>query len=75
MEPISYATNSFSWSALIQLTFLVSLLIYAIYSIILYYHWNQYSIDKKLTVTTYVAYFGVTLPIIVTLGILALFIS
>lgn len=47
-------------------------LIYLTYTIILCYHWQSYSVDTKVTTTTLVSYFGLTLPLMITLSIVTL---
>ncbi len=41
--------------------------IYIIFTAIMYYHWNAYSIDKNVTRTTLVLYFLITVPLFVIL--------
>jgi len=43
--------------------------IYIIFTAILYYHWQEYSIDKGVTKTTFILYLATTLPIFILLGI------
>ncbi len=52
------------WHSVIYLTFLLSLIGYAIYSVILFYHLQNYSLDAKVSLLTYIFYFSITLPLI-----------
>ena len=49
--------------------------LYTVFTIILYYHWQQYSIDDKVSRLTYIVYLVTTLPLIGLLGILTFFIN
>lgn len=68
MEPITAITLPLS--DLAQVSFLVTLLIVIIFSIILYYHWEQYAISKQVKNITYIAYSVITIPLISLMGIL-----
>jgi len=45
---------------------------YIIFTTIMYYHWKEYSVDARVTSITLMTYFVVTVPLIATLGIIAL---
>lgn len=45
--------------------------IYAIFTAILYYHWNEYASYKKVTTYTLGLYFTTTLPLLIIMTILA----
>ncbi len=45
--------------------------IYAVFSFVLYYHWNEYALDATVTKNTLVAYFAITLPLLLALGLIA----
>jgi hypothetical protein len=49
---------------LVTLVFYLVIAFYAIFTGILYYHWNAYSSDKKVSFITYVVYLVITLPLI-----------
>lgn len=51
----------------VRLAFLLALGIYAIFSAILYYHWNSYSTDNTVTKITYVTYLITTTPLLMTM--------
>ncbi|MEN9920512.1 MAG: hypothetical protein RL538_405 [Candidatus Parcubacteria bacterium] len=52
---------------IVTLLFYLILGFYAIFTGILYYHWNAYSSDKKVTFATYVAYLAITIPLIMVM--------
>ncbi len=54
--------------------FLVSVIIYVIFTIIFYYHWQNYSVDKTATIQTYFAYFMITVPLLALMGLSVLII-
>lgn len=54
-----------------QLGFFVMLGIYAIFTAILYYHWNTYADNRVVTRLTFVLYFLFTLPFMGVIGIIA----
>lgn len=45
--------------------------IYLIFTAILYYHWQQYSTNKKVTWVTFMLYLGTTVPLMFIMSILA----
>lgn len=57
--------------SIVQITFLFTLLVIIIFSIILYYHWEQYAMNKKVKNLTYIIYIIITLPLLSLMGILA----
>ncbi len=54
------------------LAFYLVCLIYISLTIVLYYHWSQYSVDLKVTTITFVLYSCTTVPLILALGGIAL---
>lgn len=70
MDP--FATAGFSLQSIVQLVFLILLGVYLLFTIILYYHWREYSIDKKVTSYTLITYFTTTVPLLLIMGILLL---
>ena len=44
---------------------------FCIFSAILYYHWQEYSSDVKMTSRTLLLYFGTSIPLLILMGILA----
>ena len=59
---------------LVTLGFLLTLGLYAVFSFIMYYHWNEYSVEPKMTSLTLILYFISTLPLLLILGIMTLII-
>lgn len=58
----------------LTLVFYLTVAAYTIFTFIMYYHWNEYSLDGTITKITLVFYFLSTLPLIICLGILTFFI-
>lgn len=54
---------------LATLAFYLFAIIYIIFTTIFYYHWQSYSTSKSATITTYIAYFGITLPLLGIMGL------
>ncbi len=50
-----------------QLLLYVTLLIYVVFTGVLFYHWYAYSSDSKVSTATYAGYLIVTVPMILTL--------
>jgi hypothetical protein len=44
--------------------------VYVIFTAILYYHWQTYATDAKVTTLTLVLYFASTLPLLLVMGIM-----
>jgi hypothetical protein len=63
-----------SLHTIIALGFYFAAFIYIIFTAIMYYHWNEYSIDTGVTRITLILYFVMTVPLMLTLGVLALII-
>ena len=63
-----------SLHTIIALGFYFAAFIYIIFTAIIYYHWDQYSIDAAVTRITLIIYFAITVPLMLTLGVLALII-
>ena len=64
--------ESFSvpFDVLTQGFFLFVLGVYAIYTAILYYHWQTYGTDAKVTNLTLILYFVTTLPLLFVMGLM-----
>lgn len=45
---------------------------YAIFTAILYYHWQSYASDVRVEFITLVVYFAITIPLLITLAAVAL---
>lgn len=52
-----------------HVAFYLLVIVYVVFTIILYYHWENYSVDKRATLQTYLAYFIVTIPLIAIMGL------
>lgn len=50
------------------LMFYIVIGIYAIFTVVLYYHWHTYTSDIKMATATYIAYFAITIPLITVMG-------
>jgi hypothetical protein len=53
---------------LLTLVFYITIAAYAIFTVVLYYHWNAYASDKKVTTVTYLVYFVMTIPLVLTMA-------
>jgi hypothetical protein len=50
------------------LAFYIAAGIYIIFTAVLYYHWHTYTSDLKMATVTYIAYFAITVPLIMVMG-------
>lgn len=72
-SPLATTTHlQIPFDTVVLLTFYFIAAAYIIYSGILYYHWNTYSIDKKITNLTLLIYFSISLPLLIVIGIMVL---
>ncbi len=58
------------WRSIAQLVWYLFILFYVAYSLVLYYHWHNYSLHDSATRLTYIAYFGLSLPLLVIMGLM-----
>lgn len=65
----SLPTLTLPLAAIAQVSLYVLLIIYIIFTVVLYYHWQNYSMSKVVTGQTYVAYFITTIPLLAILGL------
>lgn len=65
---------SFSFRDIISFGFFFAIALYAIYSAVLYYHWNTYATDNKVTRVTLLIYCAATLPLVIVMAIMLFFI-
>lgn len=56
---------------LLQLGLYATLIVYAIFSAVLFYHWQNYSMSKVATMQTYLAYAITSLPLLAIMAIIA----
>lgn len=59
---------------IISLVFLLTLGAYIIFTAVLYYHWQAYSPNTRTRYITGVVYITTTLPLLVSMGLITLFI-
>ena len=72
MDELRQAYNtSLSLDTAVNITLLLVLVAYLIYSVILYYHWKSYSSDLKVTGMTLITYFSATVPLLIIMTILS----
>lgn len=74
MDPNTLPQLSVSLPDFISLVFYLVLGIYAIFTAILYYHWNAYGNSLKVTGLTYITYIAITVPLILIMAGAALII-
>lgn len=56
------------------LGFYFTLIIYIIFTAILYYHWKEYSAENSISKITTIAYLATTLPLVAAMGLSTLLI-
>jgi prolipoprotein diacylglyceryltransferase len=61
----------FNAGPLLEAGFYLIMIIFAIFSAILMYHWQSYSSSKIVTTQTYIAYALLSTPLIITLATIA----
>jgi len=66
------ASFAVTLKTVLMLGFYIMTAAYIIFTTIMYYHWNEYSVDAKVTSVTLITYFVTTIPLIATLGFIAL---
>lgn len=57
---------------LVELSFYVLVGVYAIFTAMLYYHWQSYSSDARIEFLTLVIYFALTVPLLITMSAVVL---
>lgn len=60
--------SSLNITTLLTASFYLLLIGYVIFSVILYYHWQSYSVNAKVTLQTYFAFFVISLPLLVIMA-------
>jgi hypothetical protein len=63
-------TLNLSLSTILQLTYLLILGVYIIFSSILYYHWVTYGTGKEVTSLTLIVYFASTITLLLIMSIM-----
>lgn len=71
-QNLGAATIAISLKTALMFGFYILAAAYIIFTIVMYYHWNEYSVDARVTSITLITYFVTTVPLIATLGIIAL---
>ncbi|MFN3187993.1 MAG: hypothetical protein ACK42D_00385 [Candidatus Paceibacteria bacterium] len=59
---------TFDVTFILSLGFYLLLISYVIFSVILYYHWQSYSVSARVTLQTYFAFFVISLPLLVIMA-------
>ncbi len=59
---------------LVTFVFYIILVFYAIFTGVLYYHWNTYTSDVAVATVTYIVYFAITIPLMIIIASSALII-
>jgi hypothetical protein len=55
-------------ATLVPISFYLILIGYAIFVIVLYYHWQNYSLEPKATRLTYLSFFIVSIPLLLIMA-------
>jgi hypothetical protein len=66
------AGPAFSLYSTLLLAMYVTAGIYAIFSAVLYYHWNTYSTDERISRVTLITFFVSTFPLLLTMALILL---
>lgn len=67
------ATTNADLSTLMTLGFYILALFYVIFSVVFYYHWMQYAVDKKVRNLSLLIYLLTTLPLLAVMGMMIFF--
>lgn len=57
------------WHSIMVLAFYLLLITYAIFTVIFYYHWHNYSMSNTATIQTFFAYFLISLLLLGIMGL------
>lgn len=68
----STALSDLPYEAVTLLGFYGVTAAYCIFSAILYYHWNEYGTDARVTRLTLISYFAITIPLLLVMGLMVL---
>ncbi|HMO78127.1 MAG TPA: hypothetical protein PKA42_03395 [Candidatus Paceibacterota bacterium] len=69
LSPLSNFSNTLPWETLLVLGFYLIAILYIVFSAILYFHWQQYSMNAAVSKTTAILYLSTTLPLIIMMGL------
>jgi hypothetical protein len=62
----------FSISSTIPFIFYIVLFVYVLFTAVMYYHWTSYARDAKTLTITGIAYFAITIPLLIAMATAAL---
>ncbi len=65
--------DSINLVPLLQIGFYLIAIVYAIFTAILFYHWQNYSISNSVTIQTYIAYALCSAPLLLIMATIAFF--
>lgn len=72
-DALQLAVN-FSLKDIVLFIFYVAVGIYALFSAVLFFHWQTYSIDSKVSGLTLLIYFAASIPLILIMAAMLLII-
>jgi hypothetical protein len=67
LPQIGFIPSSLPIGDIFNILLYVVLLVYVVFTGVLFYHWFAYSGDKKVSTATYAAYLIITIPMVLTL--------
>ncbi|MCA9363368.1 hypothetical protein KC851_03535 [Candidatus Kaiserbacteria bacterium] len=70
--PVVFSPNATSLYSFVELSGYFIMVIYIVYTVILFYHWKNYGTDAKVTTLTLTSYLVVTVPLMIIIFILPL---
>jgi heme/copper-type cytochrome/quinol oxidase subunit 2 len=69
MYDITEVAGSIPLHELALLTFYILTGFYLVYTAVLYFHWNEYSVSKEVSKLTAIIYLIVTIPLLLVMGL------
>ncbi|MFM2423920.1 MAG: hypothetical protein RLZZ70_309 [Candidatus Parcubacteria bacterium] len=63
--------TSFDLAPFLQIGFYLFAILYAIFSAVLFYHWQNFSMSRLVTTQTYIAYGVTSVPLLLIMGVIA----
>ncbi len=63
--------EALSITPLLQLGFYLIAIVYAIFTAVLFYHWQSYSVSSAVTLQTYTAFTLFSLPLLIVMAAIA----
>jgi hypothetical protein len=63
--------DTFDVAPLLQIGFYLFAMMYAIFTAVLFYHWQNFSMSKTVTAQTYVAFAITSIPLLCIMGFIA----